>query len=130
MDAFLEHVGPAVSFPKDVPASKALRLQMKRLARLFRGKPGVLIRSLLGEAQFDPELKAAFFDRWIAKRRMAAREIIVAGIAARDLPASTDADVLLDTLYGGLYYRLLIGSAPLTDGYVDAVCDAVLPARK
>jgi len=99
---------------------------MKLLARAFRGRPGLLIRSSLAEAQFDPELKRAFRDRWIMKHRAAAHVVIKAGILAGQLPAATDPDVLLDALYGGLYYRLLMGTGPLSDAYAEAVWRTVL----
>jgi hypothetical protein len=98
-----------IAFPELPSALESLRIQMKLLARAFRGRPGLLIRSLLAEAQFDPELKRAFRDRWIMKRRAAAQDVIKAGILAGELPAGTDPDALLDAPYGGLYYRLLMG---------------------
>jgi len=126
MDAFLAEVGPGIAFPELPSALESLRIQMKLLARAFRGRPGLLIRSLLAEAQFDPELKRAFRDRWIMKRRAAAQAVIKAGILAGELPAATDPDVLLDALYGGLYYRLLMGTGSLSDAYVEAVWRTVL----
>src|SRR6267142_6736133 len=50
MDAFLAEVGPEIGFPKLPSALESLRVQMKLLARAFRGRPGLLIRSLLAEA--------------------------------------------------------------------------------
>jgi AcrR family transcriptional regulator len=126
MDAFLAEVGPGIAFPELPSALESLRMQMKLLARAFRGRPGLLIRSLLAEAQFDPELKRAFRDRWIMKRRAAAQVVIKAGILAGELPAATDPDVLLDALYGGLYYRLLMGTGSLSDAYVEAIWRTVL----
>src|SRR5260370_7946863 len=108
MGAFLAEVSPGIAFPELPSALESLRVQMKLLARAFRGRPGLLIRSLLAEAQFDPELKRAFRDRWIMKRRAAAQVVIKAGILAGELPAATNPDVLLYSLYEELYYRLLM----------------------
>jgi len=93
------------------------------------GRPGLLVRSLLAEAQFDPELKRAFRDRWIMKRRAKAQAVINAGILVGELPTATDPDVLLDALYGGLYYRLLVGTGPLSDAYVEVVWRTVVRRR-
>jgi AcrR family transcriptional regulator len=126
MDAFLEKVGPAIAFPALPNARESLRLQMKLLAKAFRGKAGLLIRSLLAEAQFNPELQTAFRERWIAKRRASAIAVIKAGIVSGELPSHIDPDILLDVLYGGLYYRLLIGTGAISDDYVDSVWDTVV----
>jgi Tetracyclin repressor-like, C-terminal domain len=55
------------------------------------------------------------------KRRAAAQVVIKAGILASELPAASDPDVLLDALYGGLYYRLLMDIGSLSDASVEAV---------
>jgi len=126
MDAFLEEVGPAIAFPTLPNVRENLRRQMKLLAKAFRGKAGLLIRSLLAEAQFNSELQAAFRERWIAKRRASAIAVIKAGIASGEIPSRIDPDILLDVLYGGLYYRLLIGTGAISDDYVDSVWDTVV----
>jgi hypothetical protein len=56
--------------------------------------------------------------------------VIKAGILAGELPAATDPNVLLDALYGGLYYRLLTGTGSPNDGYVEAVWRTVLRSSK
>jgi AcrR family transcriptional regulator len=126
MDAFLEEVGPTIAFPALPNARESVRLQMKLLAKAFRGKAGLLIRSLLAEAQFNPELQTAFRERWIAKRRASAIAVIKAGIVSGELPSRINPDILLDVLYGGLYYRLLIGTGAISDDYVDSVWDTVV----
>ncbi len=121
MDAFLAEIGPDVSFPEADSALESIRLQMRLLAGAFRGRLGLLIRSLWAEAQFDPELERAFRDQWLEKRRDVARKVIRQGILTGEIAPECDPDILLDALYGGLYYRLLLGSGALTDKYVDAL---------
>lgn len=126
MDAFLTQVAPRIAFPEHPVAVERLRLQMQLLARAFRQEPGLLIRALIAEAQFDEELRAAVHDGWIAKRRASAKVIIEGAILAGELPNDTNADALLDALYGGLYYWLLIDRKVLTEAYVDSLFDTVL----
>jgi AcrR family transcriptional regulator len=126
MDAFLMHAAPGIAFPEHPVAVERLRLQMQLLARAFRQGPGQLIRALLAEAQFDEELRAAIQHGWIAKRRASAKAIVEGAILAGELPNDTNADALLDALYGGLYYWLLIDREVLTEAYVDSLFTAVL----
>jgi hypothetical protein len=42
------------------------------------------------------------------------------GVAAGELRAGLDEDVVLNALYGALYHHLTIPYAPISDGYVDA----------
>jgi NADP oxidoreductase coenzyme F420-dependent len=39
------------------------------VAKVYRGKDGALIRTLLAEAQFDPELATAIREKWVLPRR-------------------------------------------------------------
>ena len=126
MDAFLTHVAPRIAFPEHPVAVERLRLQMQLLARAFRQGPGQLIRALIAEAQFDEELRAAVHHGWIAKRRASAKAIIEDAILAGELPNDANADALLDALYGGLYYWLLIDHEVLTEAYVDSLFATVL----
>jgi AcrR family transcriptional regulator len=125
MDAFLAAVGPQLSFPPDVPARESVRAQMRTLVDLFEQGTGQTIAALLGEAQADPDLAEAFRVRWIANRRVIAREILARGVGNGELRPDSDLEVALDSLYGALYFRLLVGHLPLTHGFVDHLVDQV-----
>jgi AcrR family transcriptional regulator len=126
MDAFLFRIGPGIEFPRKPRYVESIRLQMLALAKAFRGPFGSIIKALLGEAQFDGELAEAFRTRWIAPRREAAKEVIQAAIRNKELRADIDLDQALDALYGGIYYRLMIGSGPLSDACVRGIFSAVM----
>jgi AcrR family transcriptional regulator len=126
MEAFLCKIGPGIEFPRKASYVESIRLQMLALAKAFRGPFGPIIKALLGEAQFDAELAEAFRTRWIAPRRATAKEVIRSAIRNKELRSEVDVDQALDALYGGLYYRLMIGSGPLSDAYVRDIFSAVM----
>jgi Tetracyclin repressor-like, C-terminal domain len=82
-----------------------------------------MIKALLGEAQFDAELADAFRTRWITPRRETAKAVIQTAIRNKELRPDIDLD---QALYGGLYYRLLIGSGPLSNLCVRGIFSAVM----
>jgi hypothetical protein len=43
-----------------------------------------------------------------------------------ELPASSDLDLILDSLYGPIYLRFLIRHANLTEPFADEICALVL----
>jgi AcrR family transcriptional regulator len=126
MEAFLFRIGPGIEFPRKPSYIESIRLQMLALAKAFRGPFGSMVKALLGEAQFDAELAEAFRTRWITPRREAAKAVIQSAIRNKELRADIDLDQALDALYGGLYYRLMIGSGPLSDACVRGIFSAVL----
>ena len=126
MEAFLFKIGPGIEFPGRSSYVESIRLQMLALAKALRGPFGSMIKALLGEAQFDAELAEAFRTRWITPRREAAKEAIQSAIKNKELRPDVDLDQALDALYGGIYYRLMIGSGPLSDACVRGIFSAVL----
>jgi AcrR family transcriptional regulator len=121
MDAFVSRVDPGTLFGPSVSFTESIRLQMRTMAKAFRGKDGTLIRALLAEAQFDPELAKALHDRWTMPRRRMAIEYFREGIAKGILRADVDPDAMIDLLYAPLYYRLQMGTGALSDAYIDQI---------
>ncbi|SDE65971.1 transcriptional regulator, TetR family [Terriglobus roseus] len=126
MDAFLAEVGPGTGFPRAPRAVDRIRMQMEAQSKAFRSKYGVLIKSLLGEAQFDPELAEAFRERWIMPRRRMAREVLEEAIQQGDLREDIDFDAAIDMLYAPIYYRLQIGTGPISEQYVRGIFEQVM----
>jgi len=121
MDAFVARVDPGTLFVPGAPYLETIRLQMRTMARAFRGKDGALLRALLAEAQFDPELATALRERWTMPRRKMAIAYFQQGVRDGTLRADIDPNAMIDVLYAPLYYRLQMGTGPLTDSYVDEI---------
>jgi AcrR family transcriptional regulator len=128
VEAFVSYISPGIEFPSgsEMSASESIRRQMQALALAFRGPHGDLLRALIAEAQFDPELLHAWLNIWTVPRRGLATEILKAGIASGELRSDIDVDTSIDALYGPLYYRFLIPYAPLSAEYAVALADTVL----
>lgn len=67
---------------------------------------------IVAEAQLDEHVARVLAD-FTAVRRATLRAIFERGSDAGELPSNADLDMLVDMVYGVLYYRLLIGHAPL-----------------
>ena len=123
MDAFVARVDPGTLFVPARTYTESIRLQMRSMAKVFRGRDGALIRALLAEAQFDPRLAAELRDRWTMPRRKMAIAYFQQGINDGFLRPDVDPDAMIDILYAPLYYRLQTGTGPLSDAYVDEIFD-------
>jgi AcrR family transcriptional regulator len=125
MDGFLSIVSSEVPFPHTGRAREDIRIHMRRLAEAFSGKIGSTVAALIAEGQSDPELAEALRSRWLSVRRAEAREILKLGIERGELREDLDPEVAVDVLYGPIYYRMLVGHAPLDDDFADALADHV-----
>jgi len=121
MDAFVARVDPNTLFSAGENYLETIRLQMRAMAKSFRGEDGVLMRALLGAAQLDPELAIALRERWTMPRRQMAIAYFRDGMKQGYLRADTDPDVLIDLLYAPIYYRLQMGTGPLSNAYVEEI---------
>ena len=52
--------------------------------------------------------------------------LVQQAIAAGELPPDTDADLLIDALTGPLYFRRIIGHAPVSEAFASELASRVL----
>jgi EmrB/QacA subfamily drug resistance transporter len=120
--AFAEHPIPDTgSFPADCRGY--LRQTVEGLAT-----PGArsLIADLVGDSARDDAFTATMRERLIGPRHRAVTTMVDRAVTRGELGPDTDAAVLVDTLVGPLYHRLLITGEPLTPEVADEVVDLVL----
>jgi AcrR family transcriptional regulator len=73
-----------------------------------------LLRQIVAESQRDEDVARMLAD-FTAVRRAALRALLERGRATGDLAADAEVGMLVDMAYGVLYYRLLVGHAPLDE---------------
>lgn len=72
-----------------------------------------LLRSAMAEAQRDPKA-AEGIRQFTAERRAELHELLAVGQRRGELPGTADLDLLTEQIYGVLWYRIMVGHAPLT----------------
>ena len=125
MDGFLSIVSSEVPFPHTGHAREDIRIHMRRLTEAFSGNLGRTVAALIAEGQADPELAEALRSRWLSVRRTEAKEILELGIERGELREDLDPEVAVDILYGPIYYRMLVGHAPLEEDFANALADHI-----
>jgi AcrR family transcriptional regulator len=79
-----------------------------------RGQRPVLT-GLMAQAILDPAFATEFRDRFLFGRRDALRGILVRAVGRGEIDPMVDLDLVIDVVYGVLWYRLLLDHAPLSD---------------
>jgi AcrR family transcriptional regulator len=125
-DAFSASADDELRFPNTGSAQNDMSLQMRRLIRILCSKRGKVVAALIAGGQSDPELIEAFRDRFLWPRRRQAYQTLQRGIDRGELPAASDLDLILDSLYGPIYLRFLIRHDKLHEGFADEICELVL----
>jgi AcrR family transcriptional regulator len=127
MDAFVSVAEEELSFPPTGSVEKAIREQMKKWSSIFGGPLGRVIAAVIGAGQSEPEMLEAFQNYYVEPRRREARELLKQAIENGEIRPDLNPDLILDILYGPLYFRLLIKSGPLTLAFIDQVFEIVWP---
>jgi AcrR family transcriptional regulator len=130
MDAFLATAAPQIPFPKSGSAVAALKLQVKRVIKLLRGRSGRIVAEMVGEGQSDPHVLEEFRERFFSRLLGPARAIIEQGKNTGELDRTLDTDLALDLIYGPVYYRLLVGHQPLDAAFAKALPERVVMALR
>ena len=126
VDAFASSAAAQLHFPNTGSVYRDMSLQMTQFLGVLRSQRGRIVAALLAGGQSDPELLAAFRDRFLRPRREEAYKTLRRAIQRGELPQNLDLDVVLDTLYGAIYMRFLIQHAQLSESCVHEVCRIVL----
>jgi len=129
-DAFASSTSRTLHFPDTGSVYTDMSQQMRQVVKIFRSRRGRIVSAILGGGQSDRDLIAAFRERFLWPRRQEAYATLRRGIARGELRKNVDLDLLLDSLYGPIYMRFLIGHDKLTPDFVDRLCKLVLSGAR
>jgi AcrR family transcriptional regulator len=125
-DAFASSTTRKLHFPDTGSIRSDMSQQMRQLVKVFRSRRGRIVSALLGGGQSDKHLITAFRERFLLPRRQEAYATLQRGIRRGELRRDVDMDLILDSLYGPIYMRFLIGHEKLTMDFVDHLCELIL----
>lgn len=126
MTALMEAAEPPSAKPRAQEPLRALKQQLRQVAKLFGSALGRGVTSILASADSDTEVAKAFRNHFIQARRDEGRAYLQAAVAAGDLRDDVDLEVALDLIYGALFYRLLMGHGSLGPRDADTLLDTVI----
>jgi AcrR family transcriptional regulator len=93
--------------------------------RVANGRNGRTVAHLIAEVQSDPGLAAVWRERFVGRIRRERRPIIERAITRGEVPAGSDAELIMDMLFGPLYHRYLNGHLALNASFARGVARMV-----
>lgn len=92
--------------------------------RLLRGPKGtgVILKGLMADAQLDADF-AVHFTGFIEGRRASLRGMLERARRRGAMREDAPLDALVDMLFGAMWYRLLVGHAPLDAAFARALAE-------
>jgi AcrR family transcriptional regulator len=125
-----ERMAPNLEKPTLLTAEESLRLRVRHLIDAFNGPFGKIVAGLIAEGQSESTIRQAFFDRWVSPRRDATIADLERGKGTGELRSDTAPDLLNDAIFGAIYYRFLLGSAPFTRRFGEELVEQVIRGQR
>ena len=113
LDALLDVVAAKISVPDKGSLSADLTAFLVATFRQRNQRP--ILVGLMAETLLDPVFAEQFRDRFLFGRRAALRGVLDRAAGRGEIRADVDIDLLIDIVYGVLWYRLLLDHAPLSE---------------
>lgn len=126
IDAIFHRYRQTIDFPDTGDVAKDLTSQMLIMVAAFRGRTGEIMAELIGQAQSDPVLAETLRTGWLQPRREVSSAVIRRGIDRGQIRPDVDVPLLMDELWGPIYYRLVARHGPLSDEFVHGLVANVL----
>lgn len=99
----------------------ALTAQMRSLIQAFATTRGRQIAMTLAAADPESEFTKAFRNQVILSSRETGRALLIEAAARGEIMLPQNLEVLLDMMYGPVFYRLLVGHRPLDANFAENI---------
>ncbi|ALM84221.1 TetR/AcrR family transcriptional regulator [Bordetella sp. N] len=114
---FNERIVPEIDAPPAASFEESIRHKVLALIEAFNGFFGKVIAEIVAEGQSDPQVLSEFNEFYIKPRRAGTIEDIRLAQRQGQIPAHVDPEMVVDAVFGSLYYHLLLKLKPLTPEY-------------
>jgi AcrR family transcriptional regulator len=113
LEAFARYTAGRITMPDTGDVKGDMEALLVQAFDMLTRESGQLVRSLISEALLDDEFAVSMRDIFIASRRSVLREILNKGIERGEVATDADIELIIDLIYGPMWYRLLNNHAPL-----------------
>jgi AcrR family transcriptional regulator len=122
LDGYFHSVEDTLAFPDTGDIRADVTSQMRTFITVMTRTPaGRLLTELIGQAQTDTSLAAAYRALYSSQRRQLAADRFQRAQDSGQIRPGIDIRVVVDQLWGAVYHRLLIPDEPVTDEFATAL---------
>lgn len=118
MDAFFDAAVVRLSIPDTGSTINDMVIQLNNLAKFLMSKEGKVINGIIAEGQYDQKLAEAYRIIYFKPRRLDSRYILERGISRGELKDDLDIELVMDLIFGPLFYRLLITGDIVDEAFI------------
>ncbi|NDV28729.1 TetR/AcrR family transcriptional regulator [Desulfovibrio sp. JC010] len=128
LEALLQQAGEQITVPEYDTFGETLRGFLSVSMQAIEHGAGIHLRFLMAQAQKDDEFRQRFESNFVTERRTVLRSIFLRAQENGQIPAGRNPDILVDMVFGAMWYRLLVGHAPMDDQFAAELTEVVMAA--
>ncbi|KIL39867.1 hypothetical protein SD70_17565 [Gordoniibacillus kamchatkensis] len=117
MEALMLQAESEIGSPDTGQLISDVHQYLKQTFRSLTEGTGETVRSLMAEAQLNPDFAGVFRETFISSRRQTLIRILERGVQRGELPQNADLELIADLCYGPMWYRLLNRHAALDETF-------------
>lgn len=121
MAALLKSGAPKTSVKETDSALDDLRRQLIKVSQSFASPRGRNAALMVASADHDSELSKAFRNQVMLASREEGRAMLKRAITEKSIRKDIEIDVVLDMIYGPIFYRLQVGHATADLAFVESL---------
>ncbi|HVN71420.1 MAG TPA: TetR/AcrR family transcriptional regulator [Desulfomonilia bacterium] len=126
LDAFFNKVQSILPINPVGSFIEQLRDHVIRSAAFLASTDGKIMAKIILTIYDSPTLKKEFLERFYLLRRSIGIDIANKAKTAGELPLNTNVEILIDVLYGPLFYRLFLGHEVVNESFARSIASIVL----
>lgn len=118
MDAFFDAAVVRLPIPDTGSTIDDMIIQVNNLATFLTSREGKVINEIIAAGQFDQKLAETYRSIYFRPRRLDSRYILERGILRGELKKDLDIELIMDLIFGALFYRLLITGDEVNETFI------------
>jgi AcrR family transcriptional regulator len=126
LDALLRQADASIVVPPFRSLRQALRRFLRQSMKAIADGAGIHLRFLMAHAQQDEAFRQRFRDNFTAKRRAVLKAIFLQAAQKGQIGSDNRLDLLVDIVFGAMWYRLLIGHDSMDASFADELTEVIL----
>lgn len=126
LEAVLSRAEADIAVPAFTSLRETLGLFLRRSMQAIAEGGDAHLRFLLAHAQKDEAFRERFRDNFVSKRRAVLRSIFQEARECGEIGAEEGLEILVDLVFGAMWYRLLVGHAPMDAFFADALTETIV----
>ncbi len=126
LEAVLGQAETSILVPTCESLGEALRQFLRQSMQSIAEGGGAHLRFLMAQAQKDEGFRERFRVNFVAKRRAVLMSIFLVAVENGRIDSDHNLEMVVDMVFGAMWYRLLIGHAPMDESFADELAQIIL----